>query len=140
MKYRKLKGYKYQTVRDYACILPELATVNANHADLITLNNGKLVIKNHYCWNGASGPTFDTRATMIPSLVHDALYQLLALGLLPSHYRTEADAILYRLLNGTTRWSKFRASYYHTAVTLFGSFAIHQKATEPQDEIYTIFK
>ena len=40
-----------------------------------------LLIKDGYAWDGASGPTIDTKNTQTASLVHDGLWQLIAAGL-----------------------------------------------------------
>ena len=34
-------------------------------------------VKQGYAWDGASGPTFDTKSSMRPSLVHDAFCQMM---------------------------------------------------------------
>jgi len=59
--------------------------------------NPTLLIERGYAWDGPSGPTFDTKDFMIPSLVHDALYQLLRNGFIDSACRIEADKELIRI-------------------------------------------
>jgi len=44
---------------------------------------GTLLIEKGYCWDGPSGPTFDTMTFMKGSCLHDALYQLMRMDLLP---------------------------------------------------------
>ncbi len=39
--------------------------------------DGFLTIKAGYAWDGASGPTIDTKSCRLASVIHDALYQLL---------------------------------------------------------------
>lgn len=41
-----------------------------------TLTPDCLTVKEEYAWDGASGPTIDTRTSMRASLIHDALYQV----------------------------------------------------------------
>ncbi len=87
---------------------------------LITLmDDGTLHLAYGYKWDGASGPTWDTHATIKASAVHDALYQLMATGRLPKTERWKADGELWYLMrrNGTG-W--FRAAYYLAAVEVFG--------------------
>ena len=40
--------------------------------DFFTLQeDGTLIVNKGFAWDGASGPTFDSRSSMRPSLVHD---------------------------------------------------------------------
>ncbi len=84
--------------------------------------DGELTIKEFYSWDGASGAV-DSKNFIVPSLVHDALYQLLRLKLLPKEYRKKADRLLLAMLeeNGMSR---FRRGYVYRAVRLFGGKAI----------------
>ena len=86
-----------------------------------------LSIKAGYAWDGASGPTVDTEATMRPALVHDALYQLIRLGVLPPGSRKEADKLFRRLLkeDGMTF---FRRWYFYRAVRWFGASSARPSA------------
>ena len=79
-----------------------------------------LRIKSGYAWDGASGPTVDTQATMFPALVHDALYQLIRLGILPQGSRKEADKLFRRLLKAGGM-TFFRRWYFYRAVRWFGA-------------------
>lgn len=99
-------GYKYQLAEDYSvtvAIRPP-APIDTEYISLTT--EGVLTVRKGYAWDGPSGPTFDTRSSMRPSLVHDALYQLLREGRLPQEYRILADEELYRLAleDGMWRW------------------------------------
>ena len=47
----------------------------------------EVVVKEGYAWDGASGPTFDTGASMEAALVHDVLYQCMRLGYLSTDQR-----------------------------------------------------
>ena len=73
-----------------------------------------------YCWDGASGPALDTMNFARASLVHDAIYQLIAAGLLPKKpWKLHADRELYRIAreDGMPWW---RASWVYGAVRVFG--------------------
>lgn len=124
------KGYKYKTVRDYV-IQTELRPAAFIWTPFITLDvDGVMTIKGHYAWNGASGPTIDTISSIIASLVHDAIYQLIREGHLEVDvFRKPGDCELWRLCieDGML---KFRADYWYAGVRLFGDAA----ATVP-DEI-----
>ena len=87
----------------------------------------RLRIKACYAWDGASGPTVDTKATMYPALVHDALYQLIRLGILPPESRKEADKLFLRLLKADGM-TFFRRWYFYRAVRWFGASSARPSA------------
>ncbi len=90
MKYRR--GYKYQLaedeVFDHVSIWPK-QDISTDFIDLSA--DGTLTVKRGYAWDGASGPTFDSRSSMRGSCLHDALYQMMRLSLLPQSCREAAD-------------------------------------------------
>jgi hypothetical protein len=94
-KIRYKCGYKYQLVEDYTVATGITIPKSIATDWMILSENGILTIKAGYAWDGASGPTFDTPSSMRGSLVHDALYQLMRLGLLPISYREKADDLLH---------------------------------------------
>ena len=73
-----------------------------------------------YVWE-PSGPTVGTKNFMVPSLAHDALYQLIRNGkLLPKElWREYADDLLKRMCLERGMWG-IRAWYVHRAVRAFG--------------------
>ena len=78
MKYKKIRPYKYITLDPYTWYDCRLYGKSASLPGIMSLNeSGCLQIAAGYAWDGASGPTIDTRNSMIASLVHDALYQLI---------------------------------------------------------------
>ena len=80
MKYRK--GYLYQLAEDIS-IKTTLTVSKIIDTAFISLQpNGMMVIRSGYAWDGASGPTFNTNNSMVPSLFHDAAAQLMRQGLL----------------------------------------------------------
>lgn len=68
--------------------------------------SGLLTIHPFYCWDGPSGPTFDTKTFMRGSLIHDALYQLMRQGYLSTSFKAEADRELFRacIEDGMWKW------------------------------------
>ena len=71
-----------------------------------------------YRWDGCSGPTVDTQTNMRAGLVHDSLYQLMRLGLLPQSARVIADReFLLIMKEDGMNW--FRRTYYYWSVRLF---------------------
>lgn len=99
MKYTE--GWKYQLHDDFSVdtrfkVLPRKDIIT-KYIELYT--TGILIIKNGYAWNGPSGFTIDTPDSMIPSLIHDALYQLMGEGLLdPNFFRLPSDILFREIL------------------------------------------
>ncbi|KKK95215.1 hypothetical protein LCGC14_2675010 [marine sediment metagenome] len=116
MKYRELKGYKYQLIEDER-IFVQLYEQAWNN--FLSLDRGHLIIKNGYAWDGASGPTLDDKTNMRASLIHDALYQLIREGMIDRSHRKYIDQ-LFRDICVLSGMSKFRAWYYYLAVRTFG--------------------
>ena len=90
-------GYKYQLVSDYTEQVAILPSNNVQDSFLSLSTNGHLTIRSGYAWDGPSGPTIDTKNFMRGSLVHDALYQLMRLGLISASHREAADLELRRI-------------------------------------------
>lgn len=118
---RYKKGYKYKLVNFYN-YETELFVV-ASVADWVYLDDdGLLMIRSGYAWDGASG-AIDTKSIMRASLVHDALYQLMREGGLLHSYRKAADKEFYRIMREDGMWW-IRAQYIYWAVRLFGKLAL----------------
>ena len=79
------RGYKYQVARDYRIKLAVIPYEPICLPFVLMDTAGDTIIKTGYAWNGASGPTVDTRNTMAGSLVHDLLYQLIRLEIGRAH-------------------------------------------------------
>ena len=96
-------GYKYQLAETYERQIEILE--DDVHTEFITLTpDGNLTIRSGYAWDGPSGPAIDTLTFMRASLVHDALYQLMRLGLLPQDYRNRADKIMQMICKDAGMW------------------------------------
>lgn len=121
MKYRS--GYKYQLAEDYrhpGPVPPRLCPPADVIAPYIHLaQSGTLTVCKGYAWDGASGPTWDTPATMTPSLVHDAFYQLMRLGLVSRDCRETVDQLFYLMLRARGMFGP-RAWLWYRAVRRFG--------------------
>jgi len=111
---------RFQLTDDYAVFSGIVGYDLVSEDGMVRLHpNGTLVITRGWEWDGASGPTWDTEATIAASAGHDALYQLLQEGLLPKTERYLADLFLYRILRrDNAGW--FRAWYWLLAVDRFG--------------------
>lgn len=81
------------TYRLYIPIEPDAQAVE-DDGYVILSADGLLTIKEGYVWDGPSGPTVKTKNFMRPSLVHDALHQLMRQGKLPWSHLREADILL----------------------------------------------
>ena len=120
------KGYKYQlthTTKFQVNIYP-VADVTTEFVSLTT--TGILTIKAGYAWDGPSGPTIDTLTFMRGSLVHDALYQLMRLELLPLSEKVTADKELKRICL-EDGMSKIRVWWVIKGLEIFGSAATKPK-------------
>ena len=120
------KGYKYQlkkSARFRVAIYPGVDIVT----DYICLSKeGELLIGKGYAWDGASGLTIDTESSMQGALVHDALYQLMRLGLLDRSWRHQADRELRDICKADGMlW--FRAEIWYNGVRVVAGFAADPK-------------
>ena len=115
MKYQKKRYWKYKLYEDETGptgIILEMA-IKTEFIEMTTL--GVLTVKKNYCWDGASGPTIDTKNTMVPALFHDALYQLMRMGLLDRKWRKAVDRLFYDMLRARKTW-RVRARAWYKAV------------------------
>lgn len=138
-KIRYGSGFKYQ-LKNFFWVQTKIAGNHSRIEDLDNLRSpwvrvtldGVLEIKAGYAWDGASGPTFDTRSTMRASLVHDALYQLMRAGKLSQAERDEADKLLYDLMiqDGAFAW---RAKLWLWTLRRFAGYAAEQRPENIQE-------
>lgn len=109
------EGFKYQLQQDYTV----QTRIHPAH-DIVTpfihlTAKGLLTVKYGYAWDGASGPTRDTKSSMRGSLVHDALYQLMRMKVLELRWRGTADRLFYFVISAD-RMLGFRAWWWHRSV------------------------
>lgn len=116
------KGYKYQLVKttEFDTSIHPVITINTEYITLF--KNGKLIIREGYCWDGPSGPAIDTKNFMRGSLAHDALYQLMRMELLPQSFRLQADEELGKIC-AEDGMSSFRRWYVVRELNNFGASA-----------------
>lgn len=124
------EGYKYQLEEDYLTQIDIHLPEAIWHDYIVLTSKGSLLIKKGYAWNGASGPTVDSKSSMRGSAVHDALYQLFRLGLLPLRYKQNADEEFYKRLKEDGMWW-WRAKAWYEAVEWFGGSSVDPKAERP---------
>jgi hypothetical protein len=130
------EGYKYWVNRHYhvridifpekdICVFFETDEINGNPVKIPVLSLdrfGNLIFHPGYVWDGASGPTFDTLNSMIASLIHDGLYQLIRLGFIGIQYKKYADELL-RLICIEDGMFECRAGIWYIGVANFGNDA-----------------
>lgn len=127
-------GYKYQLVEDYRVDLSGHLPHSNVVGNYYLLSGGTLTVTAGYAWDGPSGPTFDTKAFMRGSLVHDVLYQMIRnkqVGHPTIDIRKVADNILKQLVR-EDGMSAIRAYWVYRAVRLFGA-----KAASKPKKVFT---
>lgn len=95
-----------------------------------------LTIDGHYAWDGASGPTWDSPSSMRGSLVHDALTQLVRLGLLSIKFKPSIDLLFHDILL-SDGMSPLRAEIWYAGVKLFGKYSC-MPSSEPSNKVYEV--
>jgi len=124
MEYRA--GYKYQLAEDEVFITG-LPVNEAIETTFIILDvTGRLTVKAGYAWDGPSGPTIDTKSSMRGSLAHDALYQLLRMGLLDAALRKRIDDLFGDICAEDGMWT-WRKNSWVRQLKRFGSAAADPK-------------
>jgi len=119
IKYKK--GFKYILKQELSLECEIIPIDIIIDAEFVHLTCERLTIMKGYAWDGASGPTIDTANTIFPSLVHDALYQLMREGYLdPDIYRMSADKLFLELLE-REGMSYIRRTIWFKMIRKFGS-------------------
>jgi len=121
--YQKVGGYKTHRLFVVNTGLHPKETIRTRFITLFT--SGLMFIEPGYAWDGASGPTIDTKSSIRASLVHDALYQLIRQGLLPLSERAAIDRLFHRILKEDKMW-KWRAYAWYRAVRRLGWLAVRK--------------
>lgn len=121
MKYiRYTAGYKFQLEDEYEHDTGMRPATQGGNRFVRIDAFGILTIAPGYAWDGASGPAIDTPDFIRGSLVHDALYQLMRLGVLSKDRdRRRADELLREIVLEDGMWP-VRAWWVYHAVRVFG--------------------
>ena len=96
-------------------------SINIYHTDYLKLEGNTLTIFSGYAWDGASKVLFQTNNLACPSLIHDALYQLLREKVIEQKYRKKIDKTFYKHCRGEGV-NIFRARIMYRLVRIFGGF------------------
>lgn len=118
MKYRHLRGYKYELLT-MVTVFTKIKGLEVDTHYIALWPSGQLFVKPDYAWDGASGPTWDDKTNMRGSLIHDALYQLMREELLGRKWRKYADELLREICRADGM-NRFRARLWYWAVRTFG--------------------
>ena len=114
-KIKYWKGPKYQLAETYICQTPIVG--ERIEDDFFTLQeDGTLVVNKGFAWDGASGPTFDSRSSMRPSLIHDVFCVAMRDGRLSYEKWQDKVNALFKdqcIEDGMWVW---RAGLWHSAV------------------------
>lgn len=133
IKYKDISEFKYILLEDYEYQIPKKLRpkITANIVtEFVNLSvSGKLLLKTGFMSDGPSGPTVDTDTFMRGAFIHDALYYLMNLGLLPQSYRKKADKILYAVCR-EDGMSWVRAKYVYHSVRRLAAWAAKPRATK----------
>lgn len=113
---RYVEGFKYQLAEDYTVKTPITGSdIDDDYFRLLV--DGTLLIRKGYAWDGASGPTFDTKSSMRASLVHDFFCQVMRDGRLPFTFQKAVNDLFYAHCIEGGMWS-WRALLWRIAVSL----------------------
>lgn len=115
-------GYKYQIRNEMRFRLPKEFDGFDIDTGYIALRDCVLTIRRGYAYNGASGPTFDTKNSMRPTAFHDAMYQLLVEQTLSRHLKPLIDELFQELLR-QDGMSAIRSAIWHRGVDRHGTNA-----------------
>jgi hypothetical protein len=70
--------YKYQITRPFVFQTGIIPPEDIVYPFFMLSTSGILYVRPGYAWDGASGPTWDSKSSMRPSLVHDCFCQMAA--------------------------------------------------------------
>lgn len=108
-------GYKYQLEEAYDCMTP-IKGESIKDKQFTLLPNGRLYIRKGFAWDGASGPTIDTKDSMRASLVHDVFCVVMRDGRLSyDKWQNTVNELFRRQCIEDGMWAP-RATLWHAAV------------------------
>lgn len=122
LQFESLAKYKYRLTAELV-LHCGIRGVYARTEYIEIQDNGTLILRKNYAWDGPSGPTIDTDDAMRGSAGHDALYQLISLGVLTTADRQQADLDL-RTWCIEDGMPPFRADYWYEGVRAFGGLHV----------------
>lgn len=125
MYYKKIRRKKYRLDQNFTIDTPLLGyTVVRKYFSLSTV--GTLVIQAGYQSDGPSGPTIDTRNTMVPAFVHDVLYEMMREGDLPRAEKGKVDNLFKEMLKARGV-GRIRYALWWLAVSVAGRRSVESE-------------
>ena len=109
------KEWKYYLPKDECIRLSKQYSDKVIKTKFIKLDGRDLILKYDYKWDGPSGPTFDTEDAMEGSAAHDALWQLIIMGLIDKKHKRDTDRELKIICIRNKMW-KWRAGLWYFAL------------------------
>lgn len=103
MKYRK--GYKYQLAGDEVFRTSFAPGHKITTRRINMTAKGTMTVREGYAYDGPSGPVIDRKTNMRGACGHDALYQLMRMGLLPHYQWRIADGDFARWIIEDGAWA-----------------------------------
>lgn len=134
LTYRELDDWKYQ-VKEYFKIQTGLSGIDIVTEYISLQPDGLLRIKTYYAWNGSNWSS--DKHAMIASLVHDALCQLMRMGLLSRTVFSKPVDALYRDIAIAEGLNKYRAGFRYRMLRWFGKSATYPEKN-PRGQINKI--
>ena len=120
VKYRRLPHYKYQTCETLVFLTDICPNEDIIHPYFTIQKDGMVTVNAGYSYDGASGPSIDTKSFMRGSLIHDVFFQAHQFRLgLPIDWMPKANDLLIRICK-EDGMSSIRCWWVHKAVTMFG--------------------
>jgi len=147
VSYRKLNNYKYINYADVGIPTGFVGVVKVPymHKYFEFHPDGWLVSRKGYAWNGSN--VVPDKHSIVASMFHDILYQLIELGVIPLSYREKIDRI-YACICIMERMPVWRASVrltglrwlglYYGISWLGGIHTLREKNRPPEPEIITV--
>lgn len=117
-------GYKYVSAKAHRHQLMYLRDLPDCEGEFAAIQGGVLYINLYYAWDGCSGPTWDTDSNTRAGFIHDALYQMIRLGLIPAYRRGDCDKEFREICRQDGMYAFRRAAYYGGVHAFGGSSAI----------------
>lgn len=133
MKIKYREGYKYQLAETYSISTPVYGYQILDEFYVLQ-PNGYLIIKAGYAWDGASGPTFDTKDSMRASLIHDVFCQAQRAGQINHKYWSHIINDFFEQMCIADGMSGLRAGVWHAAVEFANAGNPEQGVSNPVQE------
>lgn len=135
LHFQNVSAYKYRTLKSFIYaqkhILPEKDII---HPLFSITSEGIITIEMGYAWDGPTGPVFSERTVIKSTLVHDALYQMMRLRMLPLSARKGADRV-FRDICVEDGMSKTLANFYYQCLRVFGEKYAAMQDDPPKSQV-----